>query len=280
MTPTTGPYVNYIDEAIFFARDPGIVNSFREKFDDFWTDTTNWANYANISGALTRYAPDGTYAQDSQLNFPPDQNYRSRAVSRYSAARTATNGRGVDVIMYRITDRAHSDAMINLEARGVPVRLITEQAQYRLVDRMWHAWNVDRMYMAGVQIRDRAACRAESPEERDHLRSGHRSWRPDDGDFRLVQLDEPVSERPGRTQHVHHAVRPDHVVHRPVQPQVGQPGLLARNQAIHAASAGRAEEPGARQRRDRRSPRSRRWHGSAGHGPISTMSISALTSTR
>src|SRR5688572_18331242 len=152
---TDGPYVNYIDEAIFFARDPAIVNSFREKFDDFWTDTTNWANYANVTGALTRYAPDGTYAQDSQLNFPPDQNYRSRSVSRYNAARTATNGRGIDVIMYRITDRAHSDAMINLEARGVPVRLITEQAQYRLVDRMWHAWNVDRMYMAGVQIRDR-----------------------------------------------------------------------------------------------------------------------------
>ncbi len=33
--------------------------------------------------------------------------------------------------------------------------MITEQAQYRLVDRMWHSWNVDRMYMAGVQIRDR-----------------------------------------------------------------------------------------------------------------------------
>ena len=66
------------------------------------------------------------------MNFPPDQNYRSRSVSRYSAARTATNGRGVDVIMYRITDRAHSDAMINLEARGVPVRPITEQAQYPL----------------------------------------------------------------------------------------------------------------------------------------------------
>ena len=152
---TTGPYVNYVDEAIFFARDPGIVNSFREKFDDFWTDTIDWANYANISGPLTRYAPDGTHAQDPQMNFPPQQNYRSRSVSRYSAARTATNGRGVDVIMYRITDRAHSDAMISLEARGVPVRLITEQDQYRLVDRMWHAWNVDRMYVAGVQIRDR-----------------------------------------------------------------------------------------------------------------------------
>ncbi len=47
--------------------------------------------------------------------------------------------------MYRITDARHTDAMIALEARGVPVRLITEQAQYRLVDRMWHSWNVDRL---------------------------------------------------------------------------------------------------------------------------------------
>ena len=66
--------------------------------------------------------------------------------------------------------------MIALEARGVPVRLITEQAQYRLVDRMWHSWNVDRLYMAGVEIRDRAARRTESPEVRHHLRSGRRSW--------------------------------------------------------------------------------------------------------
>ena len=153
---STPPYVDYTDEAIFFAVDPAIVNSFREKFDDFWVDTVNWANYANITGPLTREEPDGTYLIDPQFNFPPEQNYRSRAVSRYNAARVATNGRGVDVIMYRITDRAHSDAMINLQAtKHIPVRLITEQAQYRLVDRMWHAWNVDRMYLAGVQIRDR-----------------------------------------------------------------------------------------------------------------------------
>src|SRR5215217_1845557 len=48
------PYANYTDEAIFFARDPGIVNSFREKFDDFWVDTTSWADYANIVLPRTR----------------------------------------------------------------------------------------------------------------------------------------------------------------------------------------------------------------------------------
>jgi phosphatidylserine/phosphatidylglycerophosphate/cardiolipin synthase-like enzyme len=152
----TGPYVNYVDEVIYFTNEASIVNSFREKFDDFWVDTVKWANYANITGPLMREEPDNTYPQDPQLNFPPEQNYRTRALSRYSAARLDSQGRGLDVIMYRITDVRHTDAMIALEQRGVPVRLITEQAQYRLVDRMWHSWNVDRLYMAGVEVRDRA----------------------------------------------------------------------------------------------------------------------------
>jgi phosphatidylserine/phosphatidylglycerophosphate/cardiolipin synthase-like enzyme len=154
--PTTGPYVNYVDEAIYFTSDPAIVNSFREKLDDSWVDTVNWANYANITGPLTREEPDGTYVQAAEMNFPPEQNYRTRALQRYNAARLASNGRGIDVIMYRITDQQHTNAMIAAEGRGVPVRLITEQAQYRLVSRMWHSWNVDRLYMAGIQIRDRA----------------------------------------------------------------------------------------------------------------------------
>jgi len=35
------------------------------------------------------------------------------------------------------------------------VRLITEPEQYRLPSRMWHSWNVDRMYIGGVQIKHR-----------------------------------------------------------------------------------------------------------------------------
>jgi hypothetical protein len=60
---------------------------------------------------------------------------------------------GIDVIMFRITDRAHTDAIIAAKQRGVPVRLITDETQYRTIDRYWHAWNVDRLYMAGVQVR-------------------------------------------------------------------------------------------------------------------------------
>jgi hypothetical protein len=146
---TAVPYENYVDEAIYFTSDTAIVNSFRTRFDDQWVDTTDWANYANISGPLARRY--GVFPKDPSLNFAPWENYRTRAVNAYNVERWA-----IDVIMYRITDRAHADAMISAATRGVPVRLITEPQQYRDPARMWHAWNVDRLYMAGVQIKHRA----------------------------------------------------------------------------------------------------------------------------
>ena len=58
--------------------------------------------------------------------------------------------------MYRITDQGYTDDVIAAVARGVQVRLITEPKRYRYVSRIWHSWNVDRMYMAGVEIKHRA----------------------------------------------------------------------------------------------------------------------------
>jgi hypothetical protein len=143
------PYRNYIDEAVYFSDDLSIVQSFMRKFDDLWTDTTTFVHYANVAGTPSRRYPQYTVAAD--LNFPPGQNYRSRAVSRYRAEKG-----GIDAIMYRITDAAHTDALIDAVHRGVPVRLITEPQQYRDPTRLWHSWNIDRLYMAGVQIRHRA----------------------------------------------------------------------------------------------------------------------------
>jgi phosphatidylserine/phosphatidylglycerophosphate/cardiolipin synthase-like enzyme len=142
------PYVNYIDEVIYFSDDPGYVGSFKTRFDDVWTDTSLFANHANVTGPLTRHYP--TYPISADLNFVPWQNFATRAVARYKAESV-----GIDSIMYRITDKRHSDQMIAAVARNVAVRLITEPAQYRDPTRLWHSWNVDRMYMAGVQVRHR-----------------------------------------------------------------------------------------------------------------------------
>jgi phosphatidylserine/phosphatidylglycerophosphate/cardiolipin synthase-like enzyme len=141
------PYVNYEDEAIYYTNDPAIVNSFKTIMDDMWTATSGYGNYANISAPVARVYP--TYPQDPELNFPPAQNYATRAVSRYNA-----ETRQIDVQMYRITDRRHSDAMIAaFTNRHIPVRLYTDTKEYRNVSRLWHAWNVDRMWLAGIPVK-------------------------------------------------------------------------------------------------------------------------------
>jgi len=145
LSPET-PYVNFTDEIVYFTNVPSIVQSFMRKFDDLWTSTTEFGNYANVTGPLTRSYP--TYPIDPELNFPPDQSYRSRAIDAYAGEQQA-----IDVLMFRITDEQHTNAMVAAINRGIPVRLITDETEYRNPSRLWDAYNVDRMYSAGVQVR-------------------------------------------------------------------------------------------------------------------------------
>jgi len=153
MTPT--PLENFIDESIFFTDKPSIVNSFRTKFDDLWLDTDVFRDYANITAAPARRYPK--YAQDPELNFPPAQSYADRAAAAYGR-----ETQGIDVVMYRITDIRHTAAIIAARKRGVRVRLITEQLQYRppsdMAQREWYMWDaahVDLLSSYGVEIRFR-----------------------------------------------------------------------------------------------------------------------------
>jgi len=148
-TVTGADYTNYTDEAIYFTSKPSIVNSFRTTFDEIWVNTTAYRDYANVTATPTRRY--GIFPIDPELNFVPRESYGARAVREYGA-----ESQRIDVIMYRITDARHADAMVAAERRGVPVRLITEPQQYRDPVRQYHSYNVDRMYMAGVEIRNRA----------------------------------------------------------------------------------------------------------------------------
>ena len=142
------PYVNYTDEVIRFTDRSSIVQSFMTKFDDLWVSSA-FADFANMTNPPTREFP--TFTKDPALNFPPTESYMSRAVKLYNAEQTR-----IDAIMFRITDRNHSDAMIAAKQRGVPVRILTEQTEYRDPNYLWDAWNVDRMYIAGIEVRMRA----------------------------------------------------------------------------------------------------------------------------
>jgi phosphatidylserine/phosphatidylglycerophosphate/cardiolipin synthase-like enzyme len=109
------PLVNFQDESILFTNDPVVVNSFKSMFDAVWV-STNWKEYANSPGTQTRAYP--TYTIDPNLNFPPLQDFGARSVPRYNAETAATGG--IDVIMYRITDNRHTDAILAAHQRGVP----------------------------------------------------------------------------------------------------------------------------------------------------------------
>ena len=142
------PYVNFTDEIVYFSKDPSIVHSFMRRFDDLWVSTTEFANYANIpaNAPLTRSYP--LYELDPQLNFPPDDSYRDRSLAAY-----AQEQQQIDVMMFRITDEQQTNAMVAAMNRGVPMRLITDETEYRNTSRLWDSYNVDRLWMAGAQVR-------------------------------------------------------------------------------------------------------------------------------
>ena len=156
------PYKNYVDEMIYFTDDSSLVGSFKSKYDDVWTTTTGYKWFANpIAGPLLRsHGPAGTYPIDPEMNFPtlggPSslRNFAIRSADRYRAEIDEPEGvRGIDSIIYRIDDDRHTIALEEARAAGVPVRLITEQAQYRDKTRLMHSYHIDRLYMAGVQVR-------------------------------------------------------------------------------------------------------------------------------
>jgi PKD repeat protein len=147
------PYVNYTDEAIYFTDDPSVVNSFKTLFDNSWTDTVNYGDYANVVPPLTRtYGPPTTI--DPELDFLPvpssqwQNNYGTRSMAAMSAEKVK-----LDVDMFRITNPQIMDSLIATYNRNIPIRLMVDTDEYRNPARVWHSYNVDRAFMAGIPIK-------------------------------------------------------------------------------------------------------------------------------
>jgi phosphatidylserine/phosphatidylglycerophosphate/cardiolipin synthase-like enzyme len=151
------PYANYVDGTWYFSDDMVVVNSFKTHYDDIWTNTTLYGNYANISGPLARNYQ--TSPIDSSLDFLPSKNsdddYGKRTIALIDR-----ETRKIDMTMYRLTDSSICDALLRALARGVEVRLLAEPNEYRFDasrtgSELTGPYNVDRLYAAGVQIRMR-----------------------------------------------------------------------------------------------------------------------------
>jgi phosphatidylserine/phosphatidylglycerophosphate/cardiolipin synthase-like enzyme len=147
---TYTPYVNYTDEAIYYTDDPSVVNSFRTKYDDWWTDTTSYQDYANIHGPLQRLYP--TYPINPELDFlpssAPNMDYGTRTMGAMAAEKVK-----LDIDMFRITNAQIADATIKAFNRGIPIRMIVDSSEYRNPARPWDSYNVDRMFMAGIPLK-------------------------------------------------------------------------------------------------------------------------------
>ena len=151
------PYANYVDGALYFSDDPSLVNGFKARYDDIWTNTTLYGDYANISGVPARRYP--ALPIDPSLDFLPNQNL-SQDYGARTIALIDRETQKIDLTMYRLTDASICDALLRAVARGVTVRLLAEPNEYRfdpsrLGSEPTDAYNVDRMYAAGVQIRMR-----------------------------------------------------------------------------------------------------------------------------
>src|SRR5204862_6250565 len=99
-----------------------------------------------------RVHPTDTISADP--NFPPGQSYANRVIALEKAETLK-----IDIQMYRITQQAHSDALIAAHKRGVPIRYIGETKEYRELDpntglptRIWVSGNMARMYAASIPL--------------------------------------------------------------------------------------------------------------------------------
>ena len=174
---------NYKDETVMYSDDPSLVNAFKTKFDRMWNDTTaepgsivtqppylkNWNDACRLESACASYStlyptprpmvintarlePDYPLPADMVWGQGPEFNQRLVAEINRETVR-------VDLVTYRLTEASVADALIAKFRQGVPVRVIIDPEQY--MSRTWpeywltHA-NIDRLYMAGIQVRQRA----------------------------------------------------------------------------------------------------------------------------
>jgi phosphatidylserine/phosphatidylglycerophosphate/cardiolipin synthase-like enzyme len=142
------PYVDYEDETLYFTDDISVVQSFMTEYDNHWIETTYYQDYANINNPPARNYP--IYTKDSALNFPQAEDYALRILKRYPKENQA-----IDVIMYRITDERQTNALITAMQRGIPVRVISDDKEYRFPSRQWVSYNLDKLYASGVPLRVR-----------------------------------------------------------------------------------------------------------------------------
>jgi hypothetical protein len=154
---------NFKDETEMFTNDPTIVNALRTQFDKFWVDTTyfldwpaaykrqtgvDWTTPMNIQ--RVRLEPD--YPTDA-LIWGQGPEIITPMIAAINAENTA-----IDMVSYRLTVPAVTDALVKRKQAGVKVRVFIEPTQYRnnAFPEYWLVGNeADKLWVAGIPIKIR-----------------------------------------------------------------------------------------------------------------------------
>jgi hypothetical protein len=158
------PGENYHDESTLFTDDSSLVNAFRTQFDKYWANTTVFKDF-NEAYRLERGSEFPVQLQIDRTRLEPDYPTPSDLIWVQG---WAFNGRvrdeilretnAVDICIYRLSEPAITDALINRHQQGVPVRVIIETNEYNrdsYPEYELTRYNIDRLWLAGVPIKRR-----------------------------------------------------------------------------------------------------------------------------
>jgi hypothetical protein len=127
-----------------------LVDSLITIYENLWTSNTYLRDYANMTDARrARIHP--VYPRDPRWSIQPMDAFSTRLIQLIDA-----EDAGIDVNVLRFESEAIADALIRRHQAGVPVRVNTETAEYRLASRPLVSLILDKLYAAGVPLKWRA----------------------------------------------------------------------------------------------------------------------------
>jgi len=164
---------NFKDETALFSSDVTLLNAFLTRFDQYWANTTEFLDWPDAWRAETGQTWPFAYPAINRTRREPDNDNAPGMIwSQGDEARapdltSLTNAmlyeinretQAIDIVIYRLTIPAVTDALIAKHRAGVAVRVFVEPTQYR--NNLWPEYeltgaSVDRLWAAGIPMKQR-----------------------------------------------------------------------------------------------------------------------------
>nr|MBA2602580.1 hypothetical protein [Acidobacteriota bacterium] len=156
---------NFKDETVMFTDDTSLVRAFLTKFDQMWADTQYFLDWhaaykleTGIDWPTAMFVSRARLEPDYPTNVPGMVWSQGPELNAALVAAIDSEPAFIDMVVYRLSDPAITDALIRRRQAGVPVRIFIEPLQYR--EPTWPEYwitgaQIDRLWLAGVPIKQR-----------------------------------------------------------------------------------------------------------------------------